>query len=97
MVEHRRVEHSPAGSLRAWLLGATGAQFTTMPSSTLPFKHIKNHRRMAVFFMVEHRRVELLASTMPLWRATNCANAPCNVAYYNRCFLICKEVFFIFL
>ena len=47
--------------------------------------------------MVEHRRVELLASTMPLWRATNCANAPCNVAYYNRTCSICKEGIFIFL
>ena len=27
-------------------------------------------------FMVEHRRFELLTPTMPLWCATNCANAP---------------------
>ena len=26
--------------------------------------------------LVEHKGVEPLASTMPLWRATNCANAP---------------------
>ena len=26
--------------------------------------------------MMEHKGVEPLASTMPLWRATNCANAP---------------------
>ena len=26
--------------------------------------------------VMEHKGVEPLASTMPLWRATNCANAP---------------------
>ncbi len=42
--------------------------------------------------MVEHKGVEPLASTMPLWRATNCANAPCpdDENYYSTACGACK-------
>ena len=36
----------------------------------------KLHRNYLRWSVVEHKGVEPLASTMPLWRATNCANAP---------------------
>ena len=61
-------------------------------STHFPYTN-KNPPFRVVHLLVEHKGVEPLASTMPLWRATNCANAPRNGAYYNRCSWICKEVF----
>ena len=37
--------------------------------------------------MVERTGVEPVTSSMPLKRATNCANAPYGIAYHNTTFL----------
>ena len=49
-------------------------------------------RRLAM----EHKGVEPLASTMPLWRATNCANAP-NKISISSCSMFVKPFRKIFL
>ena len=41
-----------------------------------------------VFFLVEHRRFELLTPTLPVLCATSCANAPQRIIlYHNHCTL----------
>ena len=52
----------------------------------------KLHRNYLRWSVVEHKGVEPLASTMPLWRATNCANAPCpdDGNYYSTDRGACK-------
>ena len=52
----------------------------------------KLHRNYLRWSVVEHKGVEPLASTMPLWRATNCANAPCpyDENYYSTDRGACK-------
>lgn len=42
--------------------------------------------------MVEHKRFELLTPTMPLWCATNCANAP-RLGYITTARVFCKDYF----
>ena len=56
------------------------------------------YRDLSCVPRMEHRGVEPLTSTMPLWRATNCANAPCcsvalaNKIHYTSGTEVCKRV-----
>ena len=49
---------SPAGSDRAWLLGATGAQFTPMPFKSFLIRIKKKVPIGAFFFMVAGEGLE---------------------------------------
>ena len=48
--QHRGFEFAPAGLVGAWLLGATGAQFTAMPVRIPLFRIIKMDTQMGVHF-----------------------------------------------
>ena len=76
-MEHRGFEFAPAGLVGAWLLGAAGTQFTTMPVR-IPIMYVqtKTPPTAVSLFVVEHRGFEPLTSTLRTLRATNCANAP---------------------
>ena len=55
-----------------------------------------------LLYLVEHRRLELLTPTLPVWCATNCANAPLSpfsrtLIYHTTLFPKLQEVFLKFL
>jgi hypothetical protein len=52
-----------------------GTNYFCNPFSSLKICRIKNLDRIKVF-LLEHTGLEPVASTLPVWRAPNCANAP---------------------
>ena len=54
----------------------------------------KEKARKYGLFKVEHTGLEPVASTLPVWRAPNCANAPCFIIV--PCFFEKASIFFMF-